>query len=71
MARNRTRMALDDQIIAILDETGEDDPKDAIRAKARELVAAVPCGLPRKPAFQNGSTCQLSGCPTLVGAANA
>ena len=35
-------MALDEQIIAILEETGEDDPREAIRAKARELIDAIP-----------------------------
>jgi hypothetical protein len=38
MAKSKTRLALDEQITAILDETGEDDPREAIRAKARELV---------------------------------
>ena len=61
MAKNRTRMALDDQIIAILDETGEDDPKDAIRAKAREFIAQFHAAFPENPPFNMEALASLRG----------
>ncbi len=39
MARNRGRMAIDDEVAELMAETGEADPVSAVRSKARELVA--------------------------------
>ena len=54
-------MALDEQIIAVLDETGEDDPRDAIRAKARELVALYHASFGGRPPFSMEALASLRG----------
>ena len=61
MAKNRPKMALDEQIIAVLDETGEDDPRDAIRVKARELVELYHATFGEKPPFKMEALASLKG----------
>ena len=52
---------MDDQIIAVLDETGEDDPRDAIRAKAREHIALYHGMFGGQPPFNMEALASLRG----------
>lgn len=61
MARSRTRMAVDEQIAAVLEETGENDPAAAIRAKARELIALYHATFDEKPPFSMEALASLRG----------
>jgi Zn-dependent peptidase ImmA (M78 family) len=54
-------MALDEQIIAVLDETGEHDPRDAIRTKARHLVELFHTTFGSTPPFNMEAMASLRG----------
>jgi Zn-dependent peptidase ImmA (M78 family) len=61
MARNRSGMAVDDQIAELLEETGEEDPREAVRAKARELIALFHQSFGGRPPFDMQALASLRG----------
>jgi hypothetical protein len=61
MARSRSRMAVDEQIAAVLEETGESDPAAAVRAKARELIAQFHGAFGETPPFNMEALASFRG----------
>jgi Zn-dependent peptidase ImmA (M78 family) len=61
MGTRRRSLALDEPIAALLDETAEDDPREAVRVKARELVQLLveTCG--GRPPFSMEALASLRG----------